>query len=122
MSQPRDYCEILGVKKDATSTEIKKSYRKLAMQYHPDRNPDDASAENKFKEASEAYQVLSDAEKRATYDRFGHAGVKGAGYNPGFHDVDDIFSHFSDLFGDMFGFGGGGGDRRASLFHDCHAS
>lgn len=112
MSQPRDYYEVLGVSKSASDAEIKKAYRKLAMKHHPDRNPDDAEAENLFKEASEAYSVLSDGEKRGTYDRYGHAGLHGAGMNPGFNNTDDIFSHFSDMFGDLFGFGGGGGGGR----------
>ena len=112
MSQPRDYYEILGVTRTAGADEIKKAYRKLALQHHPDRNPDDAQAEAKFKEASEAYSVLSDANQRATYDRFGHAGLRGAGMDPGFQNADEIFSHFSDLFGDLFGFGGGGGRGR----------
>jgi molecular chaperone DnaJ len=112
MSQPRDYYEILGIARTAGADEIKKAYRKLALQHHPDRNPDDASAEAKFKEASEAYSVLSDANQRATYDRFGHAGLRGAGMDPGFQNADEIFSHFSDLFGDLFGFGGGGGRGR----------
>jgi molecular chaperone DnaJ len=111
MSQPRDYYEILGVSRTAAADEIKKSYRKLALQFHPDRNPDDPTAEAKFKEASEAYGVLSDANKRSTYDRFGHAGLRGAGMDPGFQNADEIFSHFSDLFGDLFGFGGGGRGR-----------
>ncbi|RME28910.1 MAG: molecular chaperone DnaJ [Deltaproteobacteria bacterium] len=111
MSTQRDYYEILGVARDASGTEIKKSYRKLAMQYHPDRNPGDEEAEAKFKEVSEAYSVLSDPEKRETYDRFGHAGLRGAGVDPGFASADEIFSQFSDLFGDLFGFGGGGGGR-----------
>jgi molecular chaperone DnaJ len=111
MSQPRDYYEILGVARTAAPDEIKKAYRKLALQHHPDRNPGDAHAEAKFKEASEAYSVLSDANKRATYDRFGHAGLRGAGMDPGFQNADEIFSHFSDLFGDLFGFGGGGRGR-----------
>jgi molecular chaperone DnaJ len=109
----RDYYEILGVPKGATADEIKKAYRKVAMQYHPDRNPGDKQAEEKFKEAAEAYEVLSDQDKRAQYDRFGHAGVSGAGrggFNggPGMN-MDDIFSQFGDIFGDdIFGsfFGG----------------
>ena len=108
MSQPRDYYEVLEVSKTASDAEIKKAYRKLAMKYHPDRNPDDAEAEARFKEASEAYSVLSDTDKRATYDRFGHSGLRGAGHDPGFGSADEVFSHFSDLFGDIFGFGGGG--------------
>lgn len=114
MSQPRDYYEVLGVSKSATDPEIKKAYRKLAMKHHPDRNPDNAEAESLFKEASEAYSVLSTADKRATYDRYGHAGLQGAGMNSGFDNADEIFSHFSDMFGDLFGFSGGrgGGGRR----------
>jgi molecular chaperone DnaJ len=115
MSQPRDYYEVLGVARDAAEGAIKKAYRKLALQYHPDRNPDNPEAEAKFKEASEAYSVLSDAQKRGTYDRFGHQGLKGQGFNPGFHDPEEIFSQFGDLFGDLFGFGGGrrgGGGQR----------
>ena len=111
----RDYYEILGVSKSATADEIKKSYRKVAMQFHPDRNPGDKAAEEKFKEAAEAYEVLSDSDKRAQYDRFGHAGVGGAGgrgYGGGMN-MDDIFSQFGDIFGDdLFGsFFGGGGQR-----------
>jgi len=101
----RDYYEVLGVGKQATADEIKSSYRKMAMQYHPDRNPDNHEAENKFKEAAEAYEVLSDADKRARYDRYGHQGVKGGGQDyHDFNNVNDIFSMFSDVFG--FGFGG----------------
>jgi len=96
----RDYYEILGVSKNATKDELKKAYRKLAMQYHPDRNPNDKQAEEKFKEAAEAYEILNDDNKRARYDRFGHEGVKGSGFgSPGFSDINDIFSHFSDIFG-----------------------
>ena len=110
----RDYYEILGVSKSSTAEEIKKAYRKVAMQYHPDRNPGDKSAEEKFKEAAEAYEVLSDADKRAQYDRFGHAGVSnGRGFGgSGNVNMDDIFSQFGDIFGDdIFGsfFGGSGG-------------
>src|SRR4028119_1822269 len=114
----RDYYEILGVGKSASADEIKKAYRKVAMQYHPDRNPGDKAAEEKFKEAAEAYEVLSDADKRAQYDRFGHAGVtgNGRGFGGGNANMDDIFSQFGDIFGeDIFGsfFGGGaGGGRR----------
>ena len=98
----RDYYEILEVPKDADEGTIKKSYRKIAMQFHPDRNPDNKAAEDKFKEAAEAYEVLSDPDKRAKYDRFGHAGVSG---QQGFHSaesmsMDDIFSQFGDVFGD----------------------
>lgn len=115
----RDYYEILGVGKSASADEIKKAYRKVAMQYHPDRNPGDKEAEEKFKEAAEAYDVLSNADKKARYDRFGHAGMGGAAGGGRGPSMDDIFSNFGDIFGDdMFGsfFGGGrqggGGGRR----------
>jgi molecular chaperone DnaJ len=115
VSEKRDYYEILGVGREADSSELKRAYRKLALELHPDRNPDDKDAEAKFKEASEAYQVLSDPEKRAMYDRFGHDGPRGGGFGGGFSNVGDIFSAFGDIFGDMFGgfggFGGGGGGR-----------
>src|SRR3954469_6260253 len=109
----RDYYEILGVSKGATADEIKKSYRKVAMQFHPDRNPGDKAAEEKFKEAAEAYEVLSDENKRAQYDRYGHAGVSGNGRGAGSANMDDIFSQFGDIFGDdLFGSFFGGGGRR----------
>ncbi len=112
----RDYYEVLGVAKSASSDEIKKAYRKVAMQYHPDRNPGDKSAEEKFKEAAEAYEILSDTDKKAQYDRYGHAGVtgNGRGYGGGGMNMEDIFSQFGDIFGeDIFGsfFGGQGGQR-----------
>jgi molecular chaperone DnaJ len=113
----RDFYEILGVQRGASDSDIKKAYRKLAIKHHPDKNPDDASAESKFKEAAEAYEVLSDQQKRAKYDRFGHAGVGGAAGGGGAGmNMDDIFSQFGDIFGGAFGdaFGGGGprGPRR----------
>ncbi len=110
----RDYYEILGVTKTATEVEIKAAYRKLAIQHHPDKNPGDHTAEEKFKEAAEAYSVLSDAQKRASFDRFGHAGVgAGAGFDPsGFSNIEDIFDLFG--FGDMFGGRGGAGGQRRS--------
>jgi len=112
----RDYYEVLGVQRSCTEQELKSAYRKLAMQFHPDRNPGDSIAEEKFKEASEAYSVLADSSKRERYDRFGHAGVNGGGMGAGgFEEV--IFHDFGDLFGDLFGgmFGGGaGGARRRS--------
>ena len=96
----RDYYEVLGVTRNATKEDIKKAYRKLAMQYHPDRNPGDKSSEDKFKEAAEAYEILSHDDKRNNYDRFGHEGVRGSGFgSDGFSSVNDIFSHFSDIFG-----------------------
>lgn len=106
----RDYYEILGVSKSAAKDELKKAYRKMAIKYHPDKNPDNKEAEHKFKEAAEAYEVLSNDQKRQRYDQFGHAGMGGAaGGGAGGMDMEDIFSHF----GDIFGFGGfGGGSRR----------
>jgi molecular chaperone DnaJ len=113
----RDYYEVLGVAKSASADEIKKAYRKVAMQFHPDRNPGDKAAEEKFKEAAEAYEVLSDQEKKAQYDRFGHAGLNNRGGFGGGQgmNMDDIFSNFGDIFGDdIFGsfFGGGGARQR----------
>ena len=109
-----DYYEILGVSRDASDTELKSAYRKQALKYHPDRNPGDHAAEEKFKQASEAYQVLSDADKRAGYDRYGHAGVGGAGggfSGSPFTSGVDIGDIFGDLFGEMFGAGGSGAQR-----------
>lgn len=106
----KDYYEVLGVAKSASETEIKKAYRKKAIQYHPDKNPDDKQAEENFKEAAEAYEVLSNSEKRQRYDQFGHAGMSGSaggGYGGGGMNMEDIFSHFGDIFGGG-GFGGGG--------------
>jgi molecular chaperone DnaJ len=116
----RDYYEILGVDKSSSEAEIKKAYRKMAIKFHPDKNPDDSSAEDKFKEAAEAYEVLSSAEKKQRYDQFGHQGVGGAaggGFSGGGMDMDDIFSQFGDIFGGgggggFGGFGGGGRGRR----------
>lgn len=99
----RDYYEILGVSKDASAEEIKKAYRKMAMQYHPDRNQGDKDAEEKFKEAAEAYEVLSNPEKKAKYDRYGHSGLRGGEDFHSYQNVNDIFSHFSDIFGGAFG-------------------
>lgn len=117
----RDYYDILGVERGADADQIKKAYRKLALKYHPDRNPDDKEAEEKFKEAAEAYEVLSDPSKRQRYDQFGHAGVRGSagGGAQGFQDINDIFSAFSDIFGsggsifdEMFGGAAGRGRGR----------
>ena len=118
----RDYYEILGIQKSATAAEVKKAYRKKAIEFHPDKNPDDTEAESKFKEAAEAYEVLSNADKKARYDQFGHQGFDGNGGfggGGGGMNMDDIFSQFGDIFGGGFGggggfsgFGGGGGQRR----------
>src|SRR4029453_2682333 len=120
LSTRLDYYEVLSVSRGASDQEIKSAYRKLAMQYHPDRDPGNPEAEEKFKQAAEAYSVLSDSQKRAQYDRYGHAGVGGAG---GFNGFDpNVFSDFSDILGDIFGFGdlfggsrrGGGRSQRGS--------
>jgi molecular chaperone DnaJ len=103
MSQPRDYYEILSVDRTASNGEIASAYRKLAVKYHPDKNPGDQSAIERFKEAAEAFEVLNDPQKRARYDRFGHAGLNGQFGAHHFSDVEDIFSAFGDLFGDLFG-------------------
>jgi molecular chaperone DnaJ len=108
MSEKRDYYEVLGLAREASPDDIRKAYRQAALKFHPDRNPGDASAEARFKEATEAYQVLSDEEKRRRYDQFGHAGLEGVGAG-GFDG--DIFSHFQDIFSEFFG-GFGGGQRR----------
>ncbi|QDO93932.1 molecular chaperone DnaJ [Formosa sediminum] len=115
----RDYYEILGVDKNATAAEIKKAYRKKAIEFHPDKNPDNKEAETKFKEAAEAYEILSDQDKKARYDQFGHQAFEGGGgYGGGHMNMDDIFSQFGDIFGGggfgggFSGFGGGGGQRR----------
>ena len=126
----RDYYEILGVDKNATSDEIKKAYRKKAIQYHPDKNPGDKEAEERFKEAAEAYEVLSNQEKRQRYDQFGHEGLNGAGFG-GFGgegmSMDDIFSMFGDIFGGHTAFGGFGfggsrsGDRNVGFADPTYA-
>lgn len=116
----RDYYEVLGVSKGASPEEIKKAYRKMAVKYHPDKNPDDSQAEEKFKEAAEAYEVLSNPEKKQRYDQFGHAGMGGAGgfggggFGGGM-SMDDIFSQFGDIFGGHFGGGFGGGGSRTRV-------
>jgi molecular chaperone DnaJ len=114
----RDYYEILGIQRDASMDEIKKAYRKMAIKYHPDKNPGDKSSEDHFKEAAEAYEVLSDDNKRARYDQFGHAGMNGnsgGGFSGGGMNIEDIFSQFGDIFGGHFGgFGGFGGSGRSS--------
>lgn len=110
---PSDYYDILGVSEDASEDEIKKAYREKAMEYHPDRNPDDPQAEKKFKQASEAYEVLSDPEKRQRYDRYGEAGLgQDGGAGRGFHDIEDIFSAFNDIFGGAAGRGRGRSRRQ----------
>ncbi|MGD8889283.1 MAG: DnaJ domain-containing protein, partial [Desulfobacterales bacterium] len=110
MSTKRDYYEILGVSRNAADDELKSSYRKLALKYHPDRNPGNKEAEDRFKEAAEAYEVLRDPEKRGLYDQYGHAGLEGTGFS-GFGGFEDIFSSFSDIFEDFFGFSTRGRSR-----------
>jgi molecular chaperone DnaJ len=116
MSSKRDYYEILSVSRECSSDELRKAYRREALKHHPDRNQGDGAAEAKFKEINEAYQVLSDDEKRRVYDQFGHAGLEGAGGGPGFDGIGDVFAHMQDLFAEMFsgsmGFGGSGRPRR----------
>lgn len=111
MAAKRDYYEVLGVARTASPEEIKKAFRALALKYHPDKNPGDAQAEARFKEAAEAYEVLSDEQKRSTYDRFGHEGLRGGG--PGFQNAEEVFVHFQDIFSEFFGgrMGGRGGPR-----------
>src|SRR5210317_1104641 len=119
----RDYYDILGVNKGASADEIKKAYRKMAIKFHPDKNPDDKGAEEKFKEAAEAYEVLSDENKKARYDQYGHAAFDGpqggGGFGGGGMNMEDIFSQFGDIFGGGFGGGfggfGGGGQRQARV-------
>lgn len=108
----RDYYEVLGVSKNASADEIKKAYRKLAVKYHPDKNPDNKEAEEKFKEAAEAYEVLSNESKRKQYDQFGHAGMQSGTDYQSYSNMNDIFSNFGDIFSELFG--GGGGERRTS--------
>ena len=122
MAEKRDYYEVLGVERSASNGQISEAYRKLALKYHPDRNPGDDEAVVKFKEAAEAFEVLSHAEKRAAYDRYGHAGLAGGGA-PQFHDIGDIFAAFGDIFGEgLFGdfFGRGRGGRRPRRGGDIH--
>ena len=131
MAEKRDYYEVLGVQKNANADEIKKAYRKAAIQFHPDKNPGDKEAEEKFKEAAEAYDVLSNPDKRARYDQFGHAGMSGAagggaggfgGFSGGGFSMEDIFSQFGDIFGGHFGGGfrssNGGGSRHVNRGSD----
>ncbi len=113
MTGKRDYYEVLGVDKGAAESELKAAYRKLALKYHPDRNPDDKAAEEKFKEAAEAYEVLRDPQKRQIYDQYGHQGLEGQGFS-GFGGFEDIFSSFGDIFEDFFGFGSRGRGRSRS--------
>lgn len=123
MTAKRDYYEVLGVPKNADQRTIKSAYRKMALKFHPDRNADDPSAEDKFKEAAEAYEVLSDDSKRAIYDRAGFDGLRSGGFAPGFSgDIGDIFAHFGDIFSEFFGGGGfggfGGGGNRPTIGAD----
>ena len=105
----QDYYEILGISKGATTAEIKKAYRKKAIEFHPDKNPGDEKAEDMFKKAAEAYEVLSDPNKRSRYDQFGHQAFEGGGFGGGGMNMEDIFSQFGDIFGGAFGGGGFGG-------------
>ena len=118
MSSKRCYYEVLGVSRDASSDDLRKAYRREALKHHPDRNQGDNAAEKRFKEANEAYQVLSDEQKRRIYDQFGHAGLEGGAGGPGFDGIGDVFAHMQDLFSEMFsgsmGFGGGGRARRGA--------
>ncbi|HLA55958.1 MAG TPA: DnaJ domain-containing protein, partial [Flavobacterium sp.] len=111
----KDFYEILGISKNATPEEIKKAYRKKAIEFHPDKNPGNKEAEENFKTAAEAYEVLSDADKKAKYDQYGHQAFEAGGYGGGHHmNMDDIFSQFGDIFGSAFGggFGGFGGQQQ----------
>ena len=117
----RDYYEVLGVRRDASAEEIKKAYRQLALKHHPDRNPGNKDAEDRFKEAAEAYSVLADAEKRSVYDRFGHDGLRGEGFQ-GFSGFDSsVFEDFEDILGNVFGFSFGGlfGGRERARAGQC---
>ncbi|MGI9429032.1 MAG: molecular chaperone DnaJ [Bythopirellula sp.] len=118
MPEKTCYYEVLELSRNCTESEIATSYRKLAIKYHPDKNPGDEEAIARFKEASEAFEVLNDPEKRQRYDRYGHSGVNGQGGGSGFSDVEDIFSAFGDIFGDLFGGGGGRGRRRVRKGRD----
>ncbi len=120
----RDFYDILGMSRNSSKEEIKKAYRKVALKYHPDRNPGDKEAENKFKEAAEAYEILSDDNKRSTYDQFGHDGLRGGGFGGGGMNVEDIFSNFGDIFGDPFEafFGGGGRGQTRQRSHGTRGS
>lgn len=118
MAAQRCFYEILGVERSATSNDVAMAYRKLAVKFHPDKNPGDQEALSRFKEASEAFEVLNDPDKRARYDQFGHAGVNGQSGGGGFTDVEDIFSAFGDIFGDLFGGRGGGRRRRVRKGRD----
>ena len=114
MESKRDYYEVLGVDRSSSDIEIKKAYRKLALKYHPDKNPGNQEAEDKFKEAAEAYEVLRDDKKRGIYDQYGHRGLEGAGFS-GFGGFEDIFSSFGDIFEDVFGFSSGGRSGRSRV-------
>lgn len=121
MSQKRDFYEILEVGRDASEDDIRRAYRKLALKYHPDRNPGNEEAEAKFKEATEAYSILSDGDKRAAYDRYGHAGLGGNGFDFSNAGMGDVFSHFQDMFADFFG-GAGNQRRRGERGRDVRVS
>ena len=116
MAKKRDYYEVLGVNRDASDEDIKKAYRKLAMKHHPDRNPDNPKAEEQFKEAKNAYEILSDTQKRSAYDQFGHAGVEQQGGMGGGQGAGGFGDAFSDIFGDIFGGGRGGGGGRSNVY------
>src|SRR5579872_6649267 len=114
MSSKRDYYEVLGCSREVSAEELRRAYKREALKHHPDRNPGDAAAEAKFKEANEAYQVLSDDEKRRIYDQFGHAGLDGREGMGGMDGIGDVLSHMQDLFAEMFSGGGGGRQRRGA--------